>query len=262
MDFPLITSRQHPAVQLVRSLHGSRGRKAQGAFLIEGRNGVDAALECGWPIRELFTTEAMRPLAARAAVQNIPVRLVTEPLLEYACEANTSVGIVAVADIPDRQSIPTQLRGLTLVIDGVSDPGNVGTLLRAADAVGAGAVFLTAGSADAWSPKVVRSAAGSLFHLNLYTPQGRRPEELLALIQARNLPVITAEAHGGTSCYDYAWPGDCCLVLGHETRGISAPFQSAATARCTIPIYGRAESLNAAMAGTLLLYAWRQSSGS
>jgi TrmH family RNA methyltransferase len=148
---------------------------------------------------------------------------------------------------------------MTLVIDGVSDPGNVGTLLRAADAAGTKNVIATSGSCDLYSPKVVRSAAGSLFSLQILNLENNSTESVAQWLQASEIPIVTAEAHGAANCYEMAWPQNCALVLGHERRGISPEFSEIATHKTTIPIYGNAESLNVAMAGTLLLYAWRQS---
>jgi TrmH family RNA methyltransferase len=144
---------------------------------------------------------------------------------------------------------------LLLVLDGIGDPGNVGTLIRSADAAGAGRIALTPNSVDAFGPKVVRASAGSLFHLP--PPLLDRAEGLARVLQQQEIPLIVAVAHGGQSCFEYSWPTRCALVLGHETRGISPVLEDAATARVTIPIYGRAESLNVAAAGAVLLYAWR-----
>lgn len=258
MDFPEITSRQHPLVKQMRSLHSSRGRWASNLFLVEGRNAVGAALENGWPLLELLCTAEFSGLAQIASSRGVAVKVAQPELLAHASEAQSSVGIIALAQLPTVTPFPKDIGELVLVIDGVSDPGNLGTLLRAADAVGADAVIVTRGSADVWSPKVVRSAAGSLFQLPILTLEDQSPKALVRVLQEDNIPLVVAQAHGGTNCYEMEWPRRCCLVLGHETRGISRDFDQVALHRTTIPIFGNAESLNAAMAGTLLMYAWRQ----
>ena len=164
--------------------------------------------------------------------------------------------MIALAKLPATSS--TRCDGLTLVLDGVGDPGNAGTLIRTADAVGANQVVLTENSADAWSPKVVRSSAGSVFHL---PPIELETDELIEKLRDENVPIIAAVAHKGISCFEYSWPPKCALVLGHETRGISPELENAASARVTIPVFGRAESLNVAVAGAVLMYAWRQKNG-
>jgi tRNA G18 (ribose-2'-O)-methylase SpoU len=105
-------------------------------------------------------------------------------------------------------------------------------------------------------PKAVRASAGSVFHLHVASST---PQATLHELRAANLPLVTAVAHGGEDCFCFDWPRRCALVLGHETRGVSSVLDEAATHRVTIPNYGRAESLNVAAAGAVLLFAWRQS---
>ena len=111
-------------------------------------------------------------------------------------------------------------------------------------------------SADIFGPKVVRASAGSIFHIPTATAE---TDELAQVFARSGLPVVVGTAHGGEDCFSYLWPRRCILVLGHETRGISAKLGNIATSRVTIPLDGRAESLNVAAAGTVLLFAWRQS---
>lgn len=258
MNFPPITSRQHPLCKLVRSLHLSKGRKKEKLFVVEGGNGVSAALGARWMLQRLIVSndeigDQWRELAER---QNIEVQTVSHEILEYLSDAQTALDVIALAKLPTTSS--TRFEGLTLIIDGIGDPGNVGTLIRTADAAGAIQVICTQNSADAWSPKVVRSSAGSVFHL---PPTQLETDELIANLQREEVPIVAAVAHDGISCFEYPWPQKCALVLGHETRGISSELETAATTRVTIPMFGRAESLNVANAGAILMYAWRQKNG-
>ncbi len=252
----VLTSRQHPVCKLVRSLHSGKGRKQHNLFVVEGGNGVAAALQARWPLQRLLIPhseigEEWKTLAHAASVQT---QTVDDEILEYLSEAQTSPDVIAIAQLP--KSREWKLDGLTLVLDGLGDPGNVGTLVRSADAVGAQEIVLTSGGADAWSPKVVRSSAGSVFHL---PPQSSTGNELVQHLKSQNVPIVAAVAHDGENCFGFRWPARCALVLGHETRGLSPEVEAAATARVTIPMFGRAESLNVASAGAVLLYAWRQS---
>lgn len=253
-----ITSRQHPLVKLCRALHEGKGRREQGLFLIEGKNAVEAALSEGWALREVLALEREMELSARAEAMGVPVRRIASEAMEAATEAQTKLPILALGELPEAQT-DFSLDGLLVVVDGVADPGNIGTILRAADAAGAEKVVLTNGSADPWGPKVVRSAAGSLFSLPPLGLPDRSPAALVAILRAKEIPLVTAEAHGGQNCYEFSWPRRCAVILGHETRGISAEFAQSAAIEATIPVFGGAESLNVAMAGTLLCYAWRQS---
>jgi TrmH family RNA methyltransferase len=252
----VITSRQHPLIKLARSLHNSKGRRENGLFLIEGKNAVTAALNTDFPIREVLAGEDEGELSEIAADKGIEVRRATSEIMAYASEVQSALPAIAFGEIPAGSS--AILPNFTLILDGISDPGNVGTLWRAADAAGAGGV-LGLGGADPYSPKVVRSAAGSTFHLPPLTLENADPASLITLLQEQEIAIVSAEAHGGQNCYDFEWPERAALVLGHETRGVSPELDAAANHRITIPIFGRAESLNAAMAGTILLFSWAQS---
>jgi TrmH family RNA methyltransferase len=179
--------------------------------------------------------------------------------MEYISEAQTPTEVLALSPLPattlDITGLPKQEQSLMLVLDGIGDPGNVGTLLRSADVAGASHCVLTPNSADVFGPKTVRASAGSLFHLHVSVS---KQETLAGTLQTALIPLVTAVAHGGENCFAFSWPPLCALVLGHETRGVSDALESAATHRVTIPNYGRAESLNVAAAGAVLLFAWRQ----
>ncbi len=250
----LLTSRQNPLCKLIRSLHSAKGRRESGLFLVEGKNAVEAAIKSDWPLQKILFEENAADLWQTQNPQ-VEFQAATAELLAYLSDAETSPGVMALAKLPD--SHVTIDEGLVLFLNGIGDPGNIGTLIRAADAASAGGVFVAAGSADPFSPKAVRASAGSIFHVPLV--QLKNP---LSALQAAGLPVIVAEANAETSCFDFDWPENCVLALGHETRGISPEINAAATARVKIPIYGQAESLNVAMAGTVLMYAWRGDQGS
>ena len=249
----MITSRQHPLIKLVRSLHSPKSRQESGCFVVEGRNGCEAALAAGWPLREILAEVGDEVWHERARQAGIPVFEADAEILAYASDSTSSPGVLAVAELPPVKPLEFK-SGATLVIDGVGDPGNVGTLIRAADAAGCAGVIVTTGSAGPWAPKVVRAAAGSLFRM---VPQRAEAALVAQVLQERKIPVVIAAAHDGQNAFTMARPSDCAIIVGHETRGVSAELQSAATFNITIPVFGGAESLNAAMAGTVLLYAWR-----
>ena len=258
----MITSRQHPFVKAIRRLDAARERRETGLFLLEGTNAVSTALELGWPLRNVAFDPGHQggaELARRISQGPSGVTQLEagEDILAYATQIESSPGILAIAALPPETPEWTP-SGLILVLDGVADPGNLGTLIRAADAAGASHVVVTAGSADPWQPKVVRASAGSLLRLPPLNWPDRSAAAIARELAAQGIPIVTAEAHNGTNCYACAWPHHVALVLGNERHGPSTAFANPA-ARVTIPVYGRAESLNVAMAGTLLLYAWRQS---
>ena len=249
----VLTSRSHDLVKKCRALHSSKGRRQHNAFLLEGRNAVEAALDNNWPLQEIIALPDETELSARCSHA---VTRVSETVMQAATEMRTPPPILAIGTLPDLTE-DFDSDGLILIIDGAGDPGNIGTMLRAADAAGARQIILTAGSADVYQPKIVRSAAGSLLAMPPVNLSNRSPANIARLLSEKQIPIITAQTRGGVDAFNFSWPRRCALVLGHETRGVSAEFETAGTG-VTIPIYGRAESLNVAMAATVLCYAWAQ----
>lgn len=255
----VLTSRSHDLVKKCRALQTSKGRRQHHAFLIEGRNAVEAALDNNWPLQAIIALPDETQLSPRAAQCSHVVVRASETVMQAATETRTPPPILAIGALPDSVD-DFESDSLILVIDGAGDPGNIGTMLRAADAAGASQIILTAGSADVYQPKIVRSAAGSLFALPPVALADNSPANIARALKEKRIPIITAQTRGGADAFEFQWPRRCALILGHETRGISAEFERAG-AGVTIPIYGRAESLNVAMAATVLCYAWAQSSG-
>ncbi|MDQ3814328.1 MAG: hypothetical protein M3347_10300, partial [Armatimonadota bacterium] len=195
----VITSRQHPLCKLARSLHEAKGRRRHKLFVVEGGNAVSAALQARWPLQRLLATPddlqaGWDDLARTASIETQPV---AAEILEYLSDAQTAPDVLALAVLPDKPVRNWDVDDLLLVLDGISDPGNVGTLIRTADAAGAGAVALTENSADPFGPKVVRASAGSLFHLPPLPLEQRVPDAVAQLLRARAIPIVTAVAHGG-----------------------------------------------------------------
>ncbi len=256
MNAPIITSRQHPLCKLVRALNQPRERRRRGLFVAPGGNAVTAALAARWPLERLVVSpeDAENGWSQIAQNADVPLALADEAILEYIGDVPSAPDVLAIARMPQEPSeLPAN--GLILVLDGIGDPGNVGTLIRSADAAGAAAVLTSQNSADAFGLKAVRASAGSVFHLPPLTLEDHAPESLAAKLQSENIPIIIAVAREGQSCFDYRWPARCALVLGHETRGVAPIWEEVAAARVTIPMMGRAESLNVAAAGAVLLYA-------
>jgi TrmH family RNA methyltransferase len=141
--------------------------------------------------------------------------------------------------------------GFVVVLDGLRDPGNVGTLIRSADAIGADAVVIGRGSVDLYNPKTVRSTMGSLFHVPVVEGD---LAELLPEAKRRGNRLVGTSLQAAKNCYEAEWAGGVWLLLGNESQGLSAESLSQVDEAVLIPMRGKAESLNVAMAGTVLLY--------
>jgi RNA methyltransferase, TrmH family len=218
----VITSRQNERLKLVRKLHERRWRDKLRLFAVEGEDLVEAAAEAG--------IEPVELLVAGETVD--PALLAEVSVLAHAARA---IGVYRRSDLPQGP------RSTTLALWQVGDPGNVGTLLRAADAFAAG-LALSPGCADPTSPKAVRASAGAIFRVPIAgfdDAPGRR----IALV-----------ARGGTPLAELDLSGQTTFVLGAEREGLPEDVLARCDERATIPQPGHAESLNVAMAGTVALY--------
>jgi TrmH family RNA methyltransferase len=253
----LLTERSARVVAL-RKLTRRAGRDAAGAFLAEGRQAVAEALAEPGAVREVLATEAAAAAAADLlAAAGVPVRLLTEKAAAALSETVTPQGLLAVCplrDVPARALVADPPR-LAVALAGLNDPGNAGTVLRTADACGAGAVVFGEGSADPFGGKVVRASAGSLFHVDVVRSAPLPP--LVAALQAAGTTVLVADGHGEASLDELTTElaGPVLWLFGNEARGVPAELAGAADARVRIPMRGRAESLNLAAAAAICLYA-------
>jgi RNA methyltransferase, TrmH family len=245
-------------VVALRKLTRRAGRDAAGAFLAEGRQAVAEGLAEPGAVREVLATEAAAAAAADLlAGTDVPVRLLTEKAAAALSETVTPQGLLAVCplrDVPARAVVADPPR-LAVALAGLNDPGNAGTVLRTADACGAGAVVFGEGSADPFGGKVVRASAGSLFHVDVVRSAPLPP--LVAALQAAGTTVLVADGHGEASLDELTTElsGPVLWLFGNEARGVPAELAGAADARVRIPMRGRAESLNLAAAAAICLYA-------
>lgn len=254
-----IDSPRNARVVAARELHSARGRRAAGAFLAEGPHAVAAACAAAFVIRDVFVTDEaadrdprlMRELARSGAA----IHTVTDRALGAVADTVTPQGIVAVVAIPGTRRLPRAPR-LVAVLERCADPGNAGTVIRTADAVGADGVVLGAGSADVWSGKAVRASAGSVFHVPVETEL--EPAQAITELREHGCQVLATAGDGEVALDDLevtrrlskptAW------VFGSEAHGLGSDVRSLADAVVRIPIHGRAESFNLATAVAICLY--------
>lgn len=244
----VITSPQNERVKAVVALHRAKGRRASGSFLLEGQHPVAEALADGW-VREVFCLDSQADDWGDAPV----VTIVDERVLSVLSDAATPQGVVAVAEMRTATLTDVLGHGLVVVLVGAADPGNVGTIIRTADAVGAAGVVLTEGSVDPFGPKAVRSAAGSVTHVPLVT--GVSEDEVIAACAdtGHRLVGLAADA-GGDITASGLFVGPVALVMGSEAHGLPDGLAGRLDAMASVPVYGRAESLNLAVATAVALY--------
>ena len=246
MSVETITSVKNPLVASLRALKTAKARRETGLFLVEGETMLNEALSSGLTPRALLA-EAETPLAARFP----EARLVTRGVLEAVCDTKTPQGMCAAFELPPPRT-PSDAPRTLVALDGVQDPGNVGTIWRTADAAGLGGLLLGANCADPYSPKVQRAAMGSGFRLPAIPADPLC--EALAFLRARGWTVV-ASALDGADFYQRPEVGErFVLVIGSEAHGISDAVRAQADALVKLPMRGRAESLNAAVAAGIMMY--------
>lgn len=256
----LLTSPRADRITAVRRLARGSARRREGLFLAEGPACAREGLAAG-AVKDLYLTEAAAARHPDLAQPDGGVRVFrcTDEVLAELADTVTPQGVVAVARLP-RPTLE-DLRSVTLVAicARVRDPGNAGTIIRVADAVGADAVLFTEASVDPYNPKCVRSTTGSLFHLPVLT--GATLAEAVGAVRALGATVLAADGAGERSLevlaaagVDGVFGGPVAWVFGNEAWGLPAEDAALTDHRVAIPMPGRAESLNLAMAATICLY--------
>lgn len=250
----MITSVQNPKVKWVRALQAQgKARREAEAFVVEGVRLAEEALASGWETQAVLYTEDLgergREVVEGFAGRGAAVEAVSEHVLRAASDTQTPQGILAVLSLPN-WPLPKTLN-FAFIPDGVRDPGNLGTMLRTAAAAGVGGVFLPPGTADAFAPKVVRAAMGAHFRLPLW-PLGW--EEIRQALRQAGLRVYLAAVEGGQPYTQADFRRPMALVIGGEAAGAGAQARQITDQAVHIPMPGKTESLNAAVAAAILLF--------
>lgn len=242
-----ITSLKNPRILTWKGLKERKGRRETGCFLVEGRKSVEEALASGFEIEALLVDEAMAE--AYPVPQGVSCFALPEHVMAAVCDTKTPQGVAAVMRM---RSVRT-IGGRVVALDGVQDPGNVGTIIRTADAAGLDGVILTDQCADVFSPKVLRATMGSVFHLPIMVTEDL--PGLLKQMQGEGTCVISSQLEDASPFYDRGEVGQrFALVIGNEGNGVSDAVKSLADKRLMLPMKGRAESLNAAVAAGIMMY--------
>ena len=249
----MITSSQNAKIKLVRALLGrAKERRQAGAFVVEGVRLVEEAHKRDWRFEIVLYDKSLsergKLLVDRLASHQVEVEEVSESLMKPLSDTETPPGILAVlkfSNFPISNSLD-----FILIPDQIRDPGNLGTLLRSAAAAGVQAVLLPPETTDAFAPKVVRAGMGAHFRLPV---RSMTWEEIGQLTRSANLQMYLADM-GGTSCWETDLRRPLALIVGGEAEGASEAARSLADRQISIPMMGQVESLNAGVAGSVLMF--------
>ncbi len=248
----MITSTSNPRVQWVRTLQNKRRvRESESLFIIEGTRLANEAVSSRSPAKLVLYTDTIKQgdqhLIDELINRGADAEEVSERVMRACSDTKSPQGLLVVLPIPS-SAVPDNLN-LALVADRISDPGNLGTILRTAYAAGVQAIFLNAGTVDPFNPKVVRGAMGTHFHLPIIQEQTSEIGKHL-----HGIDVWVAEARRGYPYYDVDWNKPSAIVIGSETHGPCEELRSLAKGSTHIPMQDLAESLNASVAAAVILF--------
>ncbi|MGG1686134.1 TrmH family RNA methyltransferase [Pseudalkalibacillus sp. NRS-1564] len=243
----IIESAKNQKVKDWKKLQTRKGREKAFSYIIEGPHIVEEAAKAEASITELIVTEGT-DLSAYPFKELPVVYTVTEKVMQELTHTETPQGIMAVCKMVEPE-LPRH--GKLLLLDAIQDPGNLGTIIRTADSAGYDGLLLGHGTVDAYNSKVLRSTQGSIFHLPVI--KGDLVTEVQKLKEAGML-IYATEVSGGTPYQELDSSSQFAVILGNEANGVSDELQRLADVNVYIPIYGKAESLNVAVAAGILMY--------
>lgn len=243
-----ITSRKNPIISHIRRLSADRAfRRDAGEFLGDGLKLLEEAVRWNAPLTAVVTTPGVSP----PPVEGVRKIEVPEDVMASISPAKTPQGALFLAKLPEIRP-PERLAGdRWLILDGLQDPGNVGTIWRTADALGADGLVLVNRCADPWSPKTVRATMGACFRLPVYETEAA---ELPGLLERSRLSLYAAALREDTADIKTVRLSRCAVVIGSEGRGVSPELLRLSEGTVKIPMRARCESLNAAAAAAIVLW--------
>ncbi len=247
-----IVSRENPIYKLVRALSQKKVREKNGLFLIEGTRLIEEANSRGRKIKFFIINEIINNVPK--INQDCQVLRFPNNLFKKISDTVNSQGIIAVVEQIEISltDIILGVNPLVVVLNGLQDPGNLGTIIRTSAAAGASAVLLTKGTVDLYNPKVVRSTMGSLFQVPIVN--GLDDNEVVKWLNHNSINIMVADLDGEEYYYSTNLKDPFALVIGNENRGPNDIWRNAAYKKIKIPILGSTESLNASLAAGIILY--------
>ncbi|EJN00507.1 RNA methyltransferase [Herbaspirillum sp. YR522] len=251
----LLTSKDNPRFKQLRQLADSaQARRRAGLALLDGVHLAQAWLQHRGAAQLCVVDQAaqahpeLAPILARCEALRTPCLVLASALYRALSQVENGVGLLLVVPTPVLPA-PALLQGSAVLLDGLQDPGNFGSVLRSAAAAGIGQVFCAAGTTAAWSPKVLRAGMGAHFVLDIH-----ENVDLAALCAASAVPVLATSSHAAQTIYQCDLSQPVAWLFGHEGQGVSAPLMALATQEVVIPHLGQIESLNVAAAAAVCFF--------
>ncbi|HHV29411.1 23S rRNA (guanosine(2251)-2'-O)-methyltransferase RlmB [Acetivibrio mesophilus] len=254
-----ISSAQNPVIREVKALKQKKYREEKGMFFIEGIRFVEEALKEGVQIHKILVSDKLADTTSGSeilekvnnggySVFELPHKLFVE-----VSDTQNPQGILAVLDIKDYNIEDIwDNKNFFIILDSIQDPGNMGTIIRTADAAGATGVIVSKGCVDVYNPKVLRSTMGSVFHVPICLSEDIF--KVMDSMKKRGVKICASHLEGNCDYFELGYKKDIAIIIGNEANGISEEVKNYADVLVRIPMPGRAESLNASVAAGILMY--------
>lgn len=249
MEENIITSVQNARVKHVVALQQKSSlRREEGLFVVEGQREIEHCIACGYHIHELFVLESLHYSG------EIPATTVTPQVYEKMAYRESTEGIIAVAKTKDHSLRNLQLQKsnpLVVVLESVEKPGNLGAILRTAEAANVDAVIVCNPLTDLYNPNLIRASIGGVFSVPVAICSSK---ECITFLKERKICILTAQLQDSYDYYDYDMHGATAIVMGTESTGLTQQWREAADAHIRIPMLGRLDSLNVSVSAAILMY--------
>jgi TrmH family RNA methyltransferase len=259
MEDNIITSVQNARIKHVVALQQKSSlRREEGLFVVEGQREIEHCIACGYEIVEMFTVDSLQfTVYSLQFTVDHPVTRVTPQVYEKMAYRGSTEGIIAVAKAKNHQlsaltpTLSTKKNSLIVVLESVEKPGNLGAVLRTAEAAHVDAVIVGDPLTDFYNPNVIRASIGGVFSVPTAACSSK---ECIAFLKAQGIRILTAQLQDSYDYYDYDMAHATAIVMGTESTGLTNIWRQAADAHIRIPMLGRLDSLNVSVSAAILIY--------
>ena len=252
----VITSKDNEIVKKIRKLKEKKYRDEENVYVIEGIKVIEEAINENVNIKKIVICEECIEAGSIAQstlyeIAKFDCIYVSQKVFSILTDVVAPQGILAIIEKPDKNQEIDTTADLILALDGIQDPGNLGTILRTADSANLKQIILSSDSADPYNPKVVRSTMGAIFRMNIITTDNLA--KTLQMIKKHKFEVVATSLDTDKSVYDIKY-NKKVIIIGNEAKGVSKEIQDLADQRVKIPMLGKTESLNASVAASIMIY--------
>lgn len=248
MEENIITSVQNARIKHVVALQQKSSlRREEGIFVVEGQREIEHCVACGYEIVELFVIDSL------GYSGDIPATVVTQQVYEKMAYRESTEGIIAVAKCKEHRLKDLHLKEnpIVVILESVEKPGNLGAILRTAEAAGVDAVIVCDPLTDLYNPNLIRASIGGVFSVPVAVSTSK---ECIAFLKKHKIRILTAQLQDSYEYYDYDMHGATAIVMGTESTGLTQQWRDAADAHIRIPMLGRLDSLNVSVSAAILMY--------